>query len=143
MTDEIKMRMEEDQSGTEVYSVPFPEDISKLKEMSPILIKWPWEQEYIHSYAQDSPWFAALANGKLLGTKCPACSYTCVNPRLACPECGAETDWVELPKQGYIHSFTVCHFGAEKFLPECPFVLALIEWPEANTLLLTRLLPNS
>ena len=46
----------------------------------------------------------------------------------------------ELPTEATIHSFTVCHFGAEAFLPECPFVLALIEWPEADTLFLTRLL---
>jgi uncharacterized OB-fold protein len=54
--------------------------------------------------------------------------------------CGAETDWIELPQVAKVHSFTVCHFGAETFLPECPFVLALIEWPKVNTLLLTRLL---
>ena len=36
--------------------------------------------------------------------------------------------------------FTVCHFGSEEFLPETPFVLALVEFEGANTLFLTRIL---
>ena len=32
------------------------------------------------------------------------------------------------------------YFGSEEFLPECPFVLALIEFEGADTLLLTRLI---
>ena len=140
MADEVKMRIEESQEGTEVYNVPFPKDLSGLKEMAPLVIKFPYQVDYIHSYGQDSPWFAGLSNKRLLATKCPACKYTCATPKLACPVCGSATEWIELPKIGKIHSFTVCYFGAEAFLPECPFVLALIEWKEANTLLLTRLL---
>lgn len=140
MADEIKMQIEESQEGTQVYNVPFPKDLSQLKDMSPIIIKFPYQIDYIHSYGQDSPWFAGLSNKKLLGTKCSSCGFVNANPRLACYVCGSETDWIELPLEGRVHSFTVCHFGAEAFLPECPFVLALIEWDEADTLLLTRLL---
>jgi len=140
MADEIKMRIEESQEGTEVYNIPFPRDLSVLKEMAPLIIKFPYAIDYIHSYGQDSPWFAGLSNGKLLATKCPKCKYTCATPKRACPVCGEDTDWIELPKTAKVHSFTVCYFGAEAFLPECPFVLALIEWREADTLLLTRLL---
>ena len=39
-----------------------------------------------------------------------------------------------------MHAFTVCHFGSEEFLPETPFVLALIEFEGVNTLFLTRLM---
>jgi uncharacterized OB-fold protein len=53
---------------------------------------------------------------------------------------GEETQWVVLPNEGTVHAFTVCHFGSEEFLPECPFVLALIEFEGADTLFLTRLL---
>ena len=52
---------------------------------------------------------------------------------------GSETDWVPLPDEGTVHAFTVCHFGSEEFLPECPFVLALIQFEGANTLFLSRL----
>jgi hypothetical protein len=53
---------------------------------------------------------------------------------------GAPTRWVVLPDQGRVHAFTVCFFGSEEFLPECPFVLALIEFEGADTLFLTRLM---
>ena len=59
---------------------------------------------------------------------------------------GDETQWVVLPGEGAVHAFTVCYFGSEEFLPECPFVLALIEFEGANTLFLTRLMgvdPNA
>ena len=54
---------------------------------------------------------------------------------------GAETDWVDLTRRAArVHAFTVCYFGSEEFLPECPFVLALIEFEGADTLFLGRLL---
>ena len=53
---------------------------------------------------------------------------------------GEETEWVEIPAEGTVHAFTVCHFGSEEFLPECPFVLALIELPGVDTLFLARLI---
>lgn len=139
-TKKIKTRVEETMEGTIVYNIPFPKDLKQLKGMTPIIIKQPYTIDYIHSYGQDSPWFAALANGTLLGTRCPKCQTTFATPRLACMECGAECDWVELPKVGKIHSFTVCHFGAEAFLHETPFILGLVEFEGVNTLLLTRIL---
>jgi len=40
----------------------------------------------------------------------------------------------------------VCYFGSEEFLPETPFILALVEIEGVNTLLLTRMVgldPNA
>jgi uncharacterized protein len=54
---------------------------------------------------------------------------------------GRETEWIDISERpARVHAFTVCHFGSEEFLPETPFVLALIEFEGVNTLLLTRLL---
>jgi hypothetical protein len=53
--------------------------------------------------------------------------------------CGSECDWVELPLEGRVHTFTVCHFGSQEFLPQCPFVLVLVEWDGVDTLFLSRL----
>lgn len=139
MTKKIKTRVEEKSDGTVLYNVPFPKNIEHLKEMSPIVIKQPYAIDYIHSYGQDSPWFAGLANKKLLGTKCTQCACVFATPRLSCMECGAECDWVELPQEGIVHAFTVCHFGAEAFLHETPFILGMIEIEGASTLLLTRI----
>jgi len=133
-------KLEEVMTGTTVFNVPFPKDLSSLKEMSPIVIKHPYSIEYLHSYGQDSPFFAGLANKKLLGTRCGRCRYTYATPRLHCANCGKETDWVELPQEGRVHTFTTCYFGSEEFLKETPFHLILVEFDGADTLLLARLI---
>jgi len=127
-------------TGTTVFNVPFPRDLSVLKEMSPIVVKYPYFVEYIHSYGQDSPFFAGLANKRLLGTRCAKCKCTWATPRLACTHCGAETDWVELPQEGRVHTFTTCYFGSEEFLKETPFHLVLVEFDGVDTLFLARLI---
>lgn len=133
-------KIEEVMTGTTVFNVPFPKNLSDLKKMSPIVIKHPYAIEYLHSYGQDSPFFAGLANKRLLGTRCESCRYTYATPRLHCANCGKETDWVELPQEGRVHTFTTCFFGSEEFLKETPFHLVLVEFDGADTLLLARLI---
>jgi len=133
------IKLPETEEGTILYNVPFPRDLSALKGMAPIITKSHYEIDYIHSYGQDSPFFAGLANGKLMGTRCSRCPYTYGTPRLHCMYCGGECDWIELPQEGGIHTFTVCHYGSQEFLPETPFVLILVEWPGVDTLFLSRL----
>ena len=133
------VKLPESADGSVLYNVPFPKDLKQLKSMTPIVIKQPYHIDYIHSYAQDSPFFAGLANGRLLGTRCESCACTYGTPRLHCMRCGSECDWVELPRQASVHTFTVCHFGGEQFLKETPYVLILVEWPGVDTLFLSRL----
>ena len=132
-------RIKELKPGEILDPVDFPSDVGSLKKMKPIIQKQFYGINYIHSFGQDSPWFAGLANKKLLGTKCSKCGDVFATPKLSCMECGSECDWVELPQEGRLHSFTVCHFGAEAFLDQCPFILGLIEFEGADTLLLTRI----
>ena len=79
-------------------------------------------------------------NGHLLGSKCVKCGYVFTTPRSHCMECGAKTEWVELPTEGTIHTWTTCYFGGQEFLKETPYHLILVEFEGANTLLLTRLM---
>jgi len=111
-----------------------------LYHLDPILLKWHYEIDYIHSYAQDSPFFAGLAQGRLLGSACRRCEYTYATPRAHCMQCGRKTKWVDLPLEGKIHTFTVCHFGGEAFLKETPFTLILVEFKGVDTLFLSRLI---
>jgi uncharacterized OB-fold protein len=139
----IPTRREEDLDGTIVYNIPLPKKLDKealksLKEMTPIVKRQPYHVEYLHSYAQDSPFFAGLTNKVFLGNRDPQSGYTYATPRGADMYTGNETEWVKLPEEGRVHAFTVCHFGSEEFLPETPFVLALIEFEGVNTLFLTR-----
>ncbi len=141
----IRYKMEETEDGTTIYNVPFPteltpEALQNLKKMAPIIVKSPYSITYIHSYGQDSPWFAGVANKVLLGSRQPETGYTYATPRGHDMYTGKENDWVELPQEGTIHAFTVCHFGSEAFLPETPFVLVLVEFEGADTLFLGRMI---
>jgi len=130
--------------GFILHGVPFPVDtdpdsLAFLKKLAPILIEQEYSITYLHSYAQDSPWFAALANKRLLATQAPG-GYTYAQPRGHDMYSGQETNWIDITdRAAKVHAFTVCHFGSEEFLPETPFVLALVEIEGVNTLLLTRL----
>jgi len=132
--------------GYIVHGVPFPVEtdpdaLAFLKHMTPIQIEQEYRITYLHSYAQDSPWFAAASNRKLLATREPRTGYAYATPRGHDMFSGRETEWIDITdRKAAVHAFTVCHFGSEEFLPETPFVLALIEFEGVNTLFLTRLL---
>jgi uncharacterized OB-fold protein len=138
----ISKRIEDNLQGTVVFSVPFPtgDDLSSLKHMSPIVIKQPYSIDYNYSYGQDSPFFAALANGRFIVTREPQTGYTYATPRAHDMYTGRETEWVEIKPEGRIHAFTVCYFGSEAFLPETPFILIQVEFDECDTLFLGRLI---
>jgi uncharacterized OB-fold protein len=135
-------RIEENLEGTIIYNVPFPtgDDLSGLKDMAPIVIRQPYAMDYNYSYGQDSPFFAALVNKRFIVSREPETGYTYATPRSHDMYSGKETEWVEIKPEGRIHAFTVCHFGSEAFLPECPFVLIQVEFDECDTLFLGRLI---
>ena len=132
--------------GYVLHGVPFPvetdpDSLAFLKKMAPILIEQEYKITYLHSYAQDSPWFAGLANKRILASQEPETGYTYATPRGHDMYTGKETVWIDITdRPAKIHTFTVCYFGSEEFLPETPFVLALVEFEGVNTLLLTRLM---
>lgn len=121
------MKVEEKEVGATLYN------------LDPIIMKHHYEIDYIHSYAQDSPFFAGLSKGQILGSKCPKCGATYATPRGHCMDCGAKTEWMELPLEGTVHTYTTCYFGGEEFLDETPFTLIMVEWPGVETLFLSRL----
>ncbi|HTP54111.1 MAG TPA: Zn-ribbon domain-containing OB-fold protein [Thermoplasmata archaeon] len=106
-----------------------------------LVIRYPYSINYIHSYAEDSPFFLALADGKLKGSRCTkkGCGFVFGTPRGHCMVCGAATEWIDLPNRGRLHSWTTCHFGSEAFLKETPYNLALVEFEGVGSLLLVRL----
>ena len=132
--------------GYIVHGVPFPierdpDSLAFLKHMAPLQIEQDYAITYLHSYGQDSPWFAAASNKVLLGTREANSGYTYATPRGHDMFSGKETEWIDLTdRPARIHAFTVCFFGSEEFLPETPYVLALIEFDDVDTLFLTRLM---
>lgn len=122
-----------DRSGAAIYRGPGGSE--------DLIVRSPYSIQYIHSYAEDSPFFLGLAEGKLLGSRCTsrACRFVYATPRSHCMVCGSATEWFDLPKRGRLHSWTTCHFGSEAFLKETPYNLALVEFEGAGSLLLARL----
>jgi uncharacterized protein len=106
-----------------------------------LVVRSPYSIEYIHSYAEDSPFFLGLAEGRLRGSRCTdrACRFVYGTPRSHCMVCGSATEWIDLPHVGKVHSWTTCRFGSEAFLKETPYNLALVEFEGAGSLLLVRL----
>jgi uncharacterized protein len=106
-----------------------------------LVIKSPYSIQYIHSYAEDSPFFLGLAEGRLRGSCCTnkKCQTCYATPRGHCMVCGSATEWYDLPLKGKLHSWTTCHFGSEAFLKETPYNLALVEFEGADSVLLVRL----
>jgi len=132
--------------GYVVHGIPFPvetdpEALAFLKKLAPIQIEQPYSITYLHSYGQDSPWFAGAANKRLLASQDPTSGYTYATPRGHDMMSGDETRWIDITdRPAHVHAFTVCHFGSEEFLPETPYVLAMIEFEDVDTLFLTRLM---
>ena len=108
--------------------------------IDPIIINWDYEVSYRHSYAQDSPFFAGLSKGQLMGSACTQCAMKFATPRSHCMICGAKTDWMALPLHGKVHTFTTCYFGGESFLKETPYTLIMVEFENVDTLFLSRLI---
>lgn len=126
-----RLKLPETDRGTVVFNT------------DPLIIKWHYEIDYIHSYAEDSPFFIGLSQGKLLGSECTGCHQKYATPRGYCMECGKKTRWIELPLEGRIHTWTTCYLGSEAFLKETPFNLVLVEFDGIDTLLLARMIGAS
>jgi uncharacterized OB-fold protein len=132
--------------GYVVHGLPFPvetdpESLAFLKKLAPIQIEQDYSVTYLHSYGQDSPWFAGAANRRLLASQDTVSGYTYATPRGHDMSSGEPTQWIDITdRPAHVHAFTVCHFGSEEFLPETPYVLAMIEFEGVDTLFLTRLM---
>lgn len=122
-----KIRLPETEEGTVVFNT------------DPLIIKSHYGIDYIHSYAEDSPFFIGLSQGKLLGSECRRCHERFATPRAYCMECGAATKWIEVPLEGRVHTWTTCYMGSEEFLKETPFNLVLVEFDGMDTHLMARL----
>ncbi len=128
MTVDPNAKMPESLEGTQVYSV------------DPLIIRSHYEIDYIHSFAQDSEFFRALGQKKIMGSRCKGCGYKYATPRAHCMSCGSETEWFQLPNEGRIHTFTTCYFGSEEFLNETPFHLIMVEFDGVDSLFMARMI---
>jgi uncharacterized OB-fold protein len=76
---------------------------------------------------EESKFFRGLAEGRILGQRCPTCQKVYVPPRGACPVDGVPTtDEVELPDKGTITTYCIVNvpFLGQKITP--PYVSAYV-----------------
>lgn len=130
-------------AGYKIVRGPTGSRLDQLGEGNYMIVDRPYDIMYHHSYGRVSQFFQGLLEKKFLGTKCSKCGDVFFPPRVHCwrPSCRLkETQWVELPKTGILHSFTILGFAATAFLPDLPFVLGYIRVDGANTLIASRIL---
>ncbi len=79
------------------------------------VIKWPRSLVHRHTYGLLTPFFRALTQGKLLATRCtnPDCPHksTWLPPRADCPDCFERMQWVEVPAEGRIYTYTMVDYA--------------------------------
>jgi uncharacterized OB-fold protein len=92
------------------------------------MITTPVRLHYEHTASPgESSFLRGLADGKLLGQRCPACGKVYIPPRGACPTCGVPTtDEVELSDQGTVTTFCVVNvpYPGQRVAP--PYVAASV-----------------
>lgn len=88
----------------------------------------PVELDYLYAASpEESAFYRGLAEGRILGQRCPKCHKVYVPPRSACPVDGvATTDEVELADKGTITTYCIVNvpFLGQKIKP--PYVSAYI-----------------
>jgi len=102
----------------------------------------PVELDYVYAASpEESAFYRGLAEGKILGQRCPACEKVYVPPRSACPSDGTPTtDEVELSDTGTITTFCIVNvpFLGQKITP--PYVSAYVLLDGADIALLHLIL---
>ena len=88
----------------------------------------PVSLDYLYAASpEESAFYRGLAEGRILGQRCPACHKVYVPPRSACPADGnPTTDEVELPDKGTVTTFCIVNvpFLGQKITP--PYVSAYV-----------------
>ncbi|HEX5189349.1 MAG TPA: OB-fold domain-containing protein [Streptosporangiaceae bacterium] len=110
-------------------SAPADADSAMPAPPEPIgMITSPVRLTYDHTVSPgESSYLLALAEGRLIGQRCPVCGKVYVPPRGACPVDGVPTrDEVQLPDTGVVTTFCVVNvpFQGQKF--PSPYVAASV-----------------
>jgi uncharacterized protein len=92
------------------------------------MLTTPIRLSYRHSVsAEESRYLRALAEGRIIGQRCPACGKVYVPPRGACPTCGVPTTTdVALPDTGTVTTFCVVNVPFQGQRVPVPYVAASV-----------------
>ena len=72
-------------------------------------------------------------HARFVGTRCTACHLTYVPATMFCERCFSELDeWVEVPNQGTVFTYTVLHLDLDDGPLDPPAVLAYVKLDESD-----------
>ena len=89
-----------------------------------------------------APFFAALAQGRLLGSRCPACGHRTVPMRALCPQDGHAMQQIDLPPAGVLVQVTTGPASALLTAGPALQSFGLVQIPGADNRLLARILSH-
>ena len=102
---------------------------ARPRDVDPVtVVITPVSLDYVYAASpEESAFFTGLAEGRLIGQRCPVCEKVYVPPRGACPVDGVPTaEEVELPDRGTVTTFCIVNvpFLGQKITP--PYVSAYV-----------------
>ncbi len=105
-----------------------PEALGNADAEAISMITTPIKLGYEHTVSPgESSYLRALAEGKLLAQRCPACGKVYLPPRGSCPTCGVPTETeVELPDTGIVTTFCVVNVPFQGQQVPVPYVAASV-----------------
>lgn len=72
--------------------------------------------------------YKSVAQKKLVGGKCRKCGKVHVPPRPLCDNClSKDFEWVELPRNGKLLTYTVIHVAPSQFQELAPYALGIVQ----------------
>jgi len=86
--------------------------------------------------ADTRPFWDALRERRFITTRCAGCGRVSFPPRLLCPACfSAEREWIALSGRGVLYAFTRHHIAPRAFIPEAPYITAMVDLDEGPRIL--------
>lgn len=114
--------------GEPAPTPPPPPAAKRGEDGAVSIVVTPIELSYMHAAsAEESRYLRGLADGKLIGQRCPVCQQVYIPPRGACPTDGVPTTTeVELPGEGVVTTFCVVNvpFLGQRIKP--PYVVGYV-----------------
>jgi hypothetical protein len=107
----------------------------RLRGVEPVRsVRTPAALDFVYTAGEaTSRFLRGVAEGKILGERCPECGKVYVPPRGACPSDGVPTrDQVELSNRGTVVSFCVVNLQFYGQAMEIPYVSANIQLDGAD-----------
>ncbi|KQP19319.1 Zn-ribbon domain-containing OB-fold protein [Pseudorhodoferax sp. Leaf265] len=74
------------------------------------------------------PFWSALNEGRFTTTQCRECHRQTFPPKLVCPHCWSDKyEWVDMPVEGELYSWTRIHAAPAVFQPLAPYVVGIVD----------------